>query len=372
MADLTLHGVAKRYPSGVQALFSSDLVVKDGSFVVLVGPSGCGKSTLLRIVAGLEEATGGQVLLDGQAINDKAPADRDVAMVFQNYALYPHLTVQQNLEFGLRMRGVQKNTRQQQAKSVADLLQITELLQRKPPQLSGGQRQRVALGRAIVRQPKLFLLDEPFSNLDATLRSSTRGELMRLHRRLHATTLLVTHDQVEAMSMADTLVVMNEGRIQQIGAPMEVYQRPANKFVAQFIGSPPMNLLPAEISADGQTLVMADQRVPNPISGITKQRVSVGIRAEHIMLCPEQVRGMRSAENTVVVPAIITSREILGNEVWVSCLAGSQEVTVRMSGVPDVSLDQPVQLHIQIDRAVLFDDVTGLALAETEQEKVAQ
>lgn len=356
MAHLLLSQVSKTYDSGVQALAPVDLEVKDGQLIVLVGPSGCGKSTLLRIIAGLEASSGGDLLLDGISVTKMAPKDRDVAMVFQSYALYPHLTVRQNLEFGLKMRGVPKIDRHREVESVADLLGLQTLLERRPPQLSGGQQQRVALGRAIVRRPKLFLLDEPFSNLDATLRASTRTELLRLHRRLRATTIFVTHDQVEAMSMADVLVVLKDGKLQQIGAPLDVYRRPANQFVAQFIGFPPMNLIDGIVCRNGRAVDVLGTTLPTPIPSSDGQRITLGLRAEHVALAGTSDAGDHS------VAAKIILLEPLGNEILTTCLAGGQDLVMRLPASMAVRLGQEVRLSLRLDNAIWFDHRSGKRL----------
>ena len=244
MASVTLRDVHKTYAGGVEAIKGINFEVGDGQFCVLVGPSGCGKSTLLRMVAGLETITGGEIDIGGRIVNDVEPAERDIAMVFQNYALYPHMSVYNNMAYGLRNRGMPKPEIDQRVRQAAQILEIAPMLERKPRQLSGGQRQRVAMGRAIVRQPKVFLFDEPLSNLDAKLRIAMRVEIRKLQRRLSTTSIYVTHDQLEAMTLADILVVMNGGRVEQIGNPLDIYQKPATTFVASFIGAPPMNLIP--------------------------------------------------------------------------------------------------------------------------------
>ena len=249
MAEIELKNVSKHYENGHVAVDNANLSIRDGEFLVLVGPSGCGKSTTLRMIAGLEQVTGGDVFIGDRRVNDVEPGDRDIAMVFQNYALYPHMTVRENLSFGLRMRKTPKAEIAARVKNASEILSIESLLDRKPKQLSGGQRQRVAVGRAIVRQPKAFLFDEPLSNLDAKLRVQMRTELARLHQRLKTTTVYVTHDQVEAMTLGDRIVVMRDGVIQQVGEPLEIYNRPANRFVAGFIGSPAMNFLEGKIEA---------------------------------------------------------------------------------------------------------------------------
>ncbi len=360
MAELSLNGVSKTYDSGVQALSPVHLKVEDGQFVVLVGPSGCGKSTLLRMIAGLESVSSGVLALDGVPINDLPPKSRDVAMVFQNYALYPHLTVSQNLEFSLKMRGVARDERRRAITSAAELLQLTELLDRRPSQLSGGQQQRVALGRAIVRRPKLFLLDEPFSNLDATLRASTRTELIRLHRRIRTTTIFVTHDQVEAMSMADVLVVLQGGNVQQIGAPLDVYRRPANRFVAQFIGSPPMNLIEVNFGHGGHEVEIAGHRLPAPSNlSANRRNVTLGLRAEHVQLRPSG-----SASDRSLFPAKVILLEPLGNEILATCLLGGQDLTIRLPASATVRPGQDVWLALDLDQAVWFDGESGVSLTQ--------
>ncbi|MCD6040606.1 MAG: glycerol-3-phosphate transporter ATP-binding subunit [Burkholderiales bacterium] len=265
MAEISFRGVRKSY-AGVEVIHGVSTEVADGEFVVIVGPSGCGKSTLLRMVAGLEPITSGEIVIGGRVVNELEPKDRDIAMVFQNYALYPHMTVYGNMSYGLRIKGFSKPEIETRVQKAAAILELKDFLQRKPRQLSGGQRQRVAMGRAIVREPAVFLFDEPLSNLDAKLRVQMRAELQSLHRRLGTTSLYVTHDQVEAMTLAHRMIVMNAGRAEQIGAPLEVYARPASTFVASFIGSPPMNLIPQE--RDGR-------------------QVLFGIRPEHLEPCAE-------------------------------------------------------------------------------------
>ena len=283
MAEVTLSNVRKTYSGGVDAVKGVSFDIPDGGFCVLVGPSGCGKSTLLRMVAGLETITSGEVAIGGRVVNQIEPADRDIAMVFQNYALYPHFSVYDNMAYGLRNRGTPKDEIEQRVKEAARILAIEGLLERRPRQLSGGQRQRVAMGRAIVRKPQVFLFDEPLSNLDAKLRVQMRVEIKKLQRALGVTSIYVTHDQVEAMTMADKLVVMNAGEVEQIGVPAEVYRRPASRFVATFIGSPPMNLVPATVDGPGivalaETVLEArdlDQEVPAGTAGAVGRRPGV-------------------------------------------------------------------------------------------------
>src|SRR5580765_6758387 len=253
MSEVRLRKVVKRYDV-VEAVKGIDLDIADNEFVVLVGPSGCGKTTTLRMIAGLEDITDGEILIGGDVVNDVPPKDRDIAMVFQNYALYPHMSVHENMSFGLRLKKVPKEEIERRVKAVAGILGIGELLNRKPKQLSGGQRQRVAMGRAIVRNPKVFLFDEPLSNLDAKLRVHMRTEIKKVHQKVRTTTVYVTHDQVEAMTLADRVVVMNHGRIEQIGTPTELYHNPATRFVASFIGSPAMNFIPCQLEDAGGAL----------------------------------------------------------------------------------------------------------------------
>jgi sn-glycerol 3-phosphate transport system ATP-binding protein len=276
MADITLTGVRKVYPGNVTAIHALDLSIEDGELVVLVGPSGCGKSTLLRMIAGLETITGGTISIGSDVVNDKEPAERDIAMVFQNYALYPHMSVRQNLEYGLKNRGTPRDEIDRRVTEAARILEITPFLERKPRQLSGGQRQRVAMGRAIVRQPKAFLFDEPLSNLDAKLRGQMRIEIRRLQRSLKTTSVYVTHDQLEAMTLADRLVVMNGGRIEQVGKPIELYDKPASLFVAGFIGSPPMNLIPVETLAKLAGTALPPLPTGTDIVGIRPDRIVIG------------------------------------------------------------------------------------------------
>ena len=288
MAELSLTNIVKRYGS-LEIIHGANLEVKDGEFVVFVGPSGCGKSTLLRMIAGLEDITGGELKIGGRVVNDMEPADRGIAMVFQSYALYPHLTVEQNLNFGLRMNGNPKADTDRRVKQAAEILQITELMQRRPKQLSGGQRQRVAIGRAIVRQPKVFLFDEPLSNLDAALRVRMRYEFAGLHKALGTTMIYVTHDQVEAMTLADRIVVLNGGVIEQVGTPDDLYQRPDTMFVAGFIGSPTMNLIPVTYAgpgANGATVRLASGQVVetaiSPGAIAPGAALTLGVRPEHL------------------------------------------------------------------------------------------
>ncbi|WBS01151.1 sn-glycerol-3-phosphate ABC transporter ATP-binding protein UgpC [Pseudoduganella sp. SL102] len=288
MASIVLQDVAKAYPGqeNTPILQGISFTIEDGEFVVLVGPSGCGKSTLLRMIAGLEEISGGEIRIDGERINETPPARRGLSMVFQNYALYAHMSVFENIAFGLRLARTPKAEIQAAVRAVAKLLQLEHLLERRPPQLSGGQRQRVAIGRAIVRKPRAFLFDEPLSNLDAALRAEMRVEIERLHQKLKATKVYVTHDQVEAMTLADRIVVLGPGGVQQVGSPMHLYQRPANVFVAGFIGSPRMNLIDGVAGAGCVTLGTAS-RLAWPHAGAGGRKVTVGLRPEHLAPNPD-------------------------------------------------------------------------------------
>ncbi|MCV7257466.1 ABC transporter ATP-binding protein [Mycobacterium shimoidei] len=287
MAEIVLDHVTKSYSDGTTAVKDLSITIADGEFVILVGPSGCGKSTTLNMIAGLEDISSGELRIDGERVNEKAPKDRDIAMVFQSYALYPHMTVRQNIAFPLTLAKMKKAEIAEKVEETARILDLTDLLDRKPAQLSGGQRQRVAMGRAIVRHPKAFLMDEPLSNLDAKLRVAMRGEIARLQRRLGTTTVYVTHDQTEAMTLGDRVVVMRGGVAQQIGTPDELYERPANLFVASFIGSPAMNFFPASLTPTGLTLPFGEVTLTQPVYDViaahpTPENVIVGIRPEHL------------------------------------------------------------------------------------------
>ena len=280
MATLNVSNVSKTYPNGHKALFSVNVDINDGEFVVLVGPSGCGKSTLMRMIAGLEEVTEGDISINGTIVNDADPADRNIAMVFQNYALYPHMSVYNNMAYGLKNRGTPKDEIDRRVNEAANLLGIEEYLPRSPRQLSGGQRQRVAMGRAIVRKPSVFLFDEPLSNLDAKLRNQMRVEIRKLQRKLDVTTVYVTHDQIEAMTMADRIVVLNGGKVEQIGTPAEIYHQPASIFVAEFIGSPPMNMLSGSHDGAGTITFSDGQQVKSKRKDLPTGELLLGIRPE--------------------------------------------------------------------------------------------
>jgi len=349
MAELELRSVRKVYGGTVTAIHGLDLDIGDGELVVLVGPSGCGKSTLLRMIAGLESITDGRISIDGSVVNTVEPADRDIAMVFQNYALYPHMSVRQNLEYGLKNRRTPKPVIAERVDEAARILEIETFLDRKPRQLSGGQRQRVAMGRAIVRHPKVFLFDEPLSNLDAKLRGQMRVEIRRLQRRLGTTSVYVTHDQLEAMTLADKLVVMNKGVIEQVGRPMELFNRPASTFVANFIGSPPMNLVPR--AALEKALGAGLEGRADPDAGI------IGIRPDAIGLAASNEPGITLRGTADLV-------EPVGGEsyLYVTVPNLGQMLTVVTPTREDLVDGTPVTLHLPLARLHLFNAETGRRL----------
>ncbi|MNR74539.1 sn-glycerol-3-phosphate import ATP-binding protein UgpC [compost metagenome] len=348
MAAIDISSVGKIYNGGVRAVSDINLDIKDGEFIVLVGPSGCGKSTLLRMVAGLEAISEGTVKIGDRVVNEVEPADRDIAMVFQNYALYPHMTVRQNLEYGLKNRKTPKVEIDARVNEAARMLEITQYLDRKPRALSGGQRQRVAMGRAIVRKPAAFLFDEPLSNLDAKLRVSMRGEIKRLQRRLGTTSIYVTHDQLEAMTLADRLVVLSGGQIEQVGSPLDVYHTPASTFVASFIGSPAMNLVKAELQGDklaiGPSLISLNGYAP------TSGAVTVGLRAEDL----------RVVSGDEGMPFTVEYVEELGSQRLAHGLVGDQAVTIALSGEAEIT--DGMRITIDPSKLHFFDAETGKRL----------
>jgi len=356
MAKVRLNNVEKTYPNGFKAIHGVDVDIADGEFIVLVGPSGCGKSTLMRMIAGLETVTEGSISIGERQVNNLEPADRDIAMVFQNYALYPHMNVFDNMAYGLKIRRVATTEIQQRVKKAAEILELTDdQLTRKPRELSGGQRQRVAMGRAIVREPSVFLFDEPLSNLDAKLRVQMRIEIKLLQQQLGTTSVYVTHDQVEAMTLGHRLVVLNEGRVEQLGTPIELYERPASLFVAGFIGSPAMNFAPARISADGSSVDLdggTTFALPAEVfSRFRNQQVVLGIRPEDL--------GLVSSEDS---SRMLTTRlvEHLGADTLVHGHFGQNQtdMTIRLAGIQDFKVDQPLPLHIEPDKIHLFDPET--------------
>jgi multiple sugar transport system ATP-binding protein len=355
MATLTLTGLRKSYGE-VEMLHGIDLEVQDGEFLVFVGPSGCGKSTLLRCIAGLEEITAGELRIGDRVVNDVPPAERGIAMVFQSYALYPHMSVAENMAFGLRLAGYKKDEMKAAVQRAAQTLQIEHLLDRKPKALSGGQRQRVAIGRAIVRKPGVFLFDEPLSNLDAALRVQMRVELSRLHRELRTTMVYVTHDQVEAMTLADRIVVVNAGRIEQVGAPLDLYHRPVNKFVAGFIGSPKMNFLDATLQDAGHVRLQDGSLVPVSPGTDAKRTaavgkpVTLGIRPEHIVADRTPAEG--------AVKATVQLAEHLGDTTYLHILlpGAPEPVTVRTAPDNPLNTGDTAWLHLPRERCFLFDE----------------
>jgi multiple sugar transport system ATP-binding protein len=362
MARLELSNISKSYGSS-QVLHDIDLGVADGELVVLVGPSGCGKSTLLRMICGLEAITAGEMRIDGELVNDLPPARRGIAMVFQSYALYPHMTVRANMAFGLKIHGADKAQRTAKVLAAAKALHIDHLLDRRPRELSGGQRQRVAIGRAIVREPRLFLFDEPLSNLDAALRVKTRIELARLHRELAATMVYVTHDQIEAMTLGDRIVVMHEGRIQQAGTPLELYEHPANRFVASFIGSPTINLVPATTeacSAAGARLqVHAGCVVDVAVDGAALspgQAVEIGIRPEHLVVTDGRTETAEPGSPRIRFGGEVTLIEQLGEShlVYLRCADGLELVS-RASGHTRLRVGDRIALEAEPTGLHVFD-----------------
>lgn len=360
MACLKLQAVTKSYDGVTPVIKQIDLDVADGEFIVMVGPSGCGKSTLLRMVAGLERTTGGDIYIDNQRVTDLEPKDRGIAMVFQNYALYPHMSVFDNMAYGLKIRGFGKEQIRQRVDEAARILELQPLLKRKPRELSGGQRQRVAMGRAIVREPAVFLFDEPLSNLDAKLRVQMRLELQQLHRRLKTTSLYVTHDQVEAMTLAQRVIVMNKGVAEQIGTPSEVYQRPATLFVASFIGSPAMNLLAGTVSSDGHSFILADGmtlplEVPRP--QWADRRLTLGIRPEHI-----QQMTSRPKTSAQAVPMSLLTLELLGADNLAHGQWGGQSVIARLSHEEMPAAGSVLHLYLPPAALHFFDSESGLRM----------
>jgi multiple sugar transport system ATP-binding protein len=355
MANVSIRALNKKYENGFHAVKDVGLEIRDKEFLVLVGPSGCGKTTTLRMVAGLEEISSGEIRIGDQVVNDLPPMDRNIAMVFQNYALYPHKSVFDNMAFGLQMRGYKKDDINQRVRDAADILGIQSLLPNKPRQLSGGQRQRVALGRAIVRHPQVFLFDEPLSNLDAQLRVQMRVELKRLHKRLETTAIYVTHDQVEAMTLGDRVVVMKDGRVQQVGEPLELYGKPANRFVAGFIGSPAMNFVDISIGADGAGQAEGLRlRVPERLRGHAGQRVTLGVR-------PEAVR-IANGQDDESFPTTVDVLEPLGNEILLNFRAGGVPMVARVDPAVRVKMNDSIRLALDPQRLHFFDAASGAAL----------
>ena len=346
MACISLKKISKAWGPviGVDAI---DLEIRDKEFMVFLGPSGCGKTTTMRMIAGLEDPTGGEILIDGDKVNDVDARDRDVAMVFQSYALYPNMSIYENIRFPLRMRGVPKDKQDKMVREAADIVELGDYLDRKPRALSGGQRQRAALARAVVRHPRVFLMDEPLSNLDAKLRLTMRAQLKHIQRRLETTTIYVTHDQIEAMTLADRIAIMNKGKIQQLGTPDEVYNNPANVFVAGFIGSPPMNLIKGDLESG--TFTGASTRVEGLGKG-SRKGVILGVRPEDITVAAAGEGHLNSR---------LYSLEPTGDQTLVSALAGEQMVVAKGSRSFRQALDTPIGLNFDVARCYLFDAASG-------------
>ncbi len=361
MAEVVLDRVWKIYPGDVAAVKDVSVTIPHGEFMVVVGPSGCGKSTTLRMVAGLEEVSKGTISIDGRVVNDVAPKDRDIAMVFQNYALYPHMSVYDNMAFGLRMRKMPRPEIDKRVREAAEILELTQYLPRKPKALSGGQRQRVAVGRAIVRHPKVFLFDEPLSNLDAKLRVQMRTEISRLHRQLGATMIYVTHDQVEAMTMGTRITLLKDGVVQQIDAPLSLYQRPANRFVGEFIGSPAMNVFEGTFRPDGSGYRFEDGilalHLPDvPGGDAFPDRVAMGVRPESLRRAEDlpDVRGTLDLDVDLVEP--------LGSEIYVHGNVGSKRVVARLGPERPVEPGMKLRLAPDVAHVHFFDAASGVAL----------
>ena len=361
MATVTFENVSKRY-GDVVAVDDLNLDIRDAEFMVLVGPSGCGKTTSLRMVAGLEEITDGTLRIGERVINDVPPKDRDIAMVFQSYALYPHMSIRDNLAFGLKLRKVPKADIEARVKEAAMILDLPRYLDRKPRELSGGQRQRVALGRAIVREPAVFLMDEPLSNLDAKLRVETRANILRLHQRLNTTFVYVTHDQIEAMTMGTRIAVMNEGRLQQVGTTQELYDRPINRFVAGFIGSPSMNFATVEVTGTGDNITLEGSNVSVPLPpqfrqavGAAGRQLIAGFRPEHLVLGP-----VTGATATVNAKAEVV--EYLGNEELIHASGSGRDIVAIVDSSYRVRPGDMLELRIPLDRVQLFDPDTNFSL----------
>ena len=362
MATVQLDSVNKVYDNGFHAIHDLSLDIRDSEFLVLVGPSGCGKSTALRMVAGLETITGGELRIGDRMVNDVEPKDRDIAMVFQNYALYPHMSVYDNIGFALKLAKVPKEEIDQRVRKAAEILELTANLERKPGQLSGGQRQRVAMGRAIVRQPAAFLMDEPLSNLDAKLRVQTRAEIARLHQRLGTTTVYVTHDQVEAMTMGERIAVMSEARLQQVGSPQDLYDNPDNRFVAGFIGSPSMNFLEVDVTRDGSEARLKGDGIDIPLpdryrpgfSKFSGSKLVVGVRPEHLDVETPDPSGKLSGNADVV--------EYLGNEELIHLQVGGSDIVALIGSEHRVRPGDDLTLKVGLEKVHLFDPETTLSL----------
>jgi len=363
MATVEMKGIGKVYDGGVRAVDNANITVNDREFLVLVGPSGCGKTTTLRMVAGLEDITEGELYIDGKLVNDVPPKDRDIAMVFQNYALYPHMSVYDNMAFGLKIRKYPKQEIQSRVKEAAQILDIEELLDRKPKALSGGQRQRVAVGRAIVRKPKVFLFDEPLSNLDAKLRVQMRAEISALHNRLQATMIYVTHDQVEAMTMADKIVVLKNGVIQQIGSPLELYNHPVNRFVAVFIGSPPMNFMTVTLKEDGGRLIADEGGNEIEITGATAELVKPYVGKEIIFgVRPEDLIYQEKGATPKSFKTTVQVIEPLGAEIHLYIETAKHSFIARVAPRFEFHVGDEAYFEADMNKVIFFDMETEKAI----------
>ncbi|MDD2524235.1 MAG: sn-glycerol-3-phosphate ABC transporter ATP-binding protein UgpC [Endomicrobiaceae bacterium] len=366
MADIVLKNVYKSY-GDIKIVKDFNLEIPDKEFCILVGPSGCGKTTTLRMVAGLEEITAGDIFIDGVRVNDTPPKDRDIAMVFQNYALYPHMTVYDNMGFALKLKGYDKKEIEKRVKEAADILGIGHLLDRKPKQLSGGQRQRVAVGRAIVRKPKVFLFDEPLSNLDAKLRVQMRAELKKLHERLQSTMLYVTHDQTEAMTMGDRICVMKDGIIQQVAGPLELYDNPANRFVAGFIGSPPMNFFDVDVTLSGEDVILRegsfDIKVPDSMKERVKQynnkKIVMGVRPEDIY---DKLFANLTHKEVSSFSATVEIVEPLGSEIYLHFTTGKNIMVAKVDANNKAKSNQVIEVIFDLKKIHLFEAETGATI----------
>lgn len=366
MRKVELKGITKSYDGKTNVLKGIDVTIEPGEFFVLVGPSGCGKSTMLRMIAGLESITSGELVLDGKRANALSPSERDLSMVFQNYALYPHLTVEQNITFGLHVKQVSKKEQKVRCEDVCAMLGLTDYMKRKPRELSGGQRQRVALARAVVTEAPLCLMDEPLSNLDAKLRAKMRSEIRQLQRKLGLTMIYVTHDQTEAMTMADRMMILSDGNVQQIGRPLDVYNHPENTFVASFIGSPPMNLIEAEIS---DSVLIADGRWMTPITSEMKKRIgtdklTLGVRPEHITLAKESEPGFLVQ---------VANVEVLGTETLITFDFGeAAQWIAKWNGQCDILPGERIRISVKDEHLALFSTETGERIYDPPETEAAE
>ena len=372
MATIKLEHVDKIYENGVQAVYDFNIDIADKEFIVFVGPSGCGKSTTLRMIAGLEEISGGNFFIDNELMNDVPPKDRDIAMVFQSYALYPHMTVYDNMAFSLKLRKTAKEEIDQRVKEAAEILGLTQYLDRKPKALSGGQRQRVALGRAIVRKPKVFLMDEPLSNLDAKLRVQMRSQIIKIHERVGATTIYVTHDQIEAMTMATRIVCMKDGRVQQIGSPKELYALPVNKFVAGFMGSPAMNFINGFVTKNGEFKVEGDEnhliKLPKDkvelLKNFVDKKVILGIRPEDVKYSEDRDFKGSSIVSLDVEADVV---ELLGDTLQIHALVNNQKFICKTASTFDVRMHDKVTVGFDLSKCHFFDSVSEFRITSKDQ-----